>query len=140
MHSPISTGVSFGILFAVVGASFAYVGSNPFHLAPDVGVSVSRVTPRIADALGLAEVKGLLITDVEQGSPADRAGLQPVKIEERNGQQVAVSWDVITAIDGKAVNDEVDVQLILASKQVGDSARFTIIRINTTINVNVVLQ
>ena len=140
MHSPISTGISFGILFVVVGASFAYVAGNPFHLASPVGITVAHVTPRIADALGLADAKGLLITAVKGGSPAERAGLHPVQVQDVNGRQVATSWDIIVAINGKDVNTEDDVHLALATKQAGETVRFTIIRNSATINVNVVLQ
>ncbi|MEO9294577.1 MAG: PDZ domain-containing protein [Nitrososphaera sp.] len=140
MHSPTSSGIAFGVLFAVVGASFAYVGSNPFHMAGPVGISVNHVTPRIADALGLAEAKGLLITAVKEGSPADRAGLHAVQVQTVNGREVATSWDVIVAIDGKAVNNEEDVQLALVAKQAGDSVRFSVIRNGETINVNVTLD
>ena len=140
MHSPTSTGVAFGILFAVVGASFAYISGNPFHMAGPVGIEVKKVSPRIAEVLGLAEARGLVIVGVKEGSPADRAGLHAVQVQNVNGREVATSWDVITAIDGRAVNNEDDVQLILSTKQVGETVKFTVIRNNATINANVVLE
>lgn len=140
MHSAVSTAVSFVILFGVVGYSFAYVSGNPVQLPPQVGIDVVPVDPEIAGILGMQEARGLLITEVAPGSPADRAGLQAVRVETRGGQQVVVSWDVIVEMDGTPVNSEPDVQAILEGKSTGDAIRFTIIRNNATVNANVVLQ
>jgi serine protease Do len=42
-----------------------------------LGVSVDRLTPGIAHQLGLpAETTGIVITDIEPGSPAEDVGLQ----------------------------------------------------------------
>lgn len=140
MHSPVSTGVSFAILAAVVGLSFAYVSSNPVRLPHEIGVSVAKVTPEIAQALGLQEARGLLVAEVARGSPADKAGLHPVKVVTRNGQEVPESWDVIVAMDGTPVNDDNDVQKALAGKTAGQSVTFTVIRNNATINLNLILE
>ncbi|MDF1587126.1 DegQ family serine endoprotease [Marinimicrococcus flavescens] len=40
-----------------------------------LGVSIQEVTPDIAEGLGLEEAAGALISKVEPGSPADKAGL-----------------------------------------------------------------
>ncbi len=140
MHTAVSTSLSFALLFGVVGYSFAYVSGNPVQLPPAVGIDVLRVDAQVAEILGMNEARGLLIVGVAPGSPADRAGLQPVRVELRDGQQVPVSWDVIIEMDGTRVNNEQDVQAILDSKSAGDTIRFTILRNNTTVNINVLLQ
>jgi S1-C subfamily serine protease len=140
VHSPVSTGVSFAILAAVVGLSFAYISSNPVRLPHEIGVSVIRVTPEIAQVLRLQEAKGLLVADVARGSPADKAGLHAVKVVTRNGQQVPESWDVIVAMNGVPINNEDDVQKVLAGKAAGQNITFTIIRNNVTLNLNLILE
>lgn len=140
MHTAASTAVSFVILFGVVGYSFVYVSGNPAQLPPQVGINVVPVSQDIADALGMKEARGLLVVDVVPGSPADKAGLEPVQVVVRNGQQVPVKWDVITAIDGTAVNTEQDVQAALEDKHAGDSLRITVLRNNNTVNLNLVLE
>jgi serine protease Do len=140
VHTAVSTTLSFAILFGVVGYSFAYVSDNPVELPPAVGIDVFQVTPQLAQGLGMSEARGLLITAVASGSPADRAGLQAIRLETRDGQQVPVSWDVIIEMDGNRVDNERDVQAVLQEKRAGDTIRFTILRNNTTININVVLQ
>jgi len=140
VHTAASTAVSFAILFGVVGYSFVYVSGNPVQLPPAVGIDVVPVNPEIAEILGMQEARGLLITEVAPGSPADRAGLQAVRVELRGGQQVPVSWDVVIAIDDRAVNNEEDVQAALEGKQAGDSMRVTVLRNNNTMNFNLVLE
>lgn len=41
-----------------------------------LGVSIQEVTPDIAEGLGLEEARGALVSKVEPGSPADKAGLR----------------------------------------------------------------
>jgi serine protease Do len=54
-------------------------------------VTVQGLTSDLASGLGLTDVKGALVSDVERGGPAAAAGLQ--------------RGDVITAINGEAVAD-----------------------------------
>jgi S1-C subfamily serine protease len=62
----------------------------------NLGVEVQDITPRIAQALGLKDVTGAVVTRVNAGSPADGAGLQ--------------TGDVLTAVDGKPVRGAQDVR------------------------------
>lgn len=69
------------------------VGFAPPHANPrsstSFGLTVQPLTPEVADQFSLGEKQGLLITDVEEGSPAARAGLQPgVVITEVDGRKV----------------------------------------------------
>ncbi|WP_036139652.1 Do family serine endopeptidase [Luteibacter sp. 9135] len=62
----------------------------------NLGVEVQDITPRIAQALGLKDTTGAVVTRVDTGSPAEGAGLQ--------------TGDVLTAVDGKAVRSSQDVR------------------------------
>jgi len=66
-----------------------------------IGVNIQDITPALADSFGLANRKGALIADVQPGSPAAKAGLK--------------SGDVITAIDGHAVEDASKVGLTIST-------------------------
>jgi serine protease Do len=80
-----------------------------------LGVHIQEVTPEIAENLGLKSgTKGALVSKVEKGSPADKAGL--------------TAGDVITAVDGKAIAGVRDLPRIIASVKEGDSARLTVWR------------
>ena len=62
----------------------------------NLGVEVQDITPRIAQALRLKDSNGAVVTRINEGSPADGAGLQ--------------TGDVLTAIDGKPVRSAQDVR------------------------------
>jgi serine protease Do len=79
-----------------------------------LGVVVQTVTSDLAAGLGLAETKGVIVSSVQQGSAADRAGL-------RQG-------DVITALNGAAINDSNSLRNSIASTQPGTEVTLTILR------------
>jgi S1-C subfamily serine protease len=45
---------------------------------PELGVRVQRITPETARRLGLNSTKGVLIVEVQPGSPADLMGSNPL--------------------------------------------------------------
>jgi serine protease Do len=81
---------------------------------PYLGIDVYTIDQTIANYYGLAVDQGVLITDVATGSPADNAGLQP--------------GDVITAIDGKAQNDDAAMMDYVNSLKVGQKIEITYYR------------
>lgn len=146
MHSAVSTGVSFGILFAVVGLSFAYVSGDPVRIEeerrPWVGVErIASVNAAIAEEMGLQEARGILIVTVAEDSPADKAGLRHGdRIVEIEGQPTRIGGDVIISIDDRQVDSKEEAEAVLAGKGIGDSVRFTVIRDGSTRDFNVVLE
>jgi serine protease DegQ len=54
-----------------------------------VGIRPGRITPQVAEQLGLQRSEGVLVLDVVEGGPADNAGLQP--------------GDVVTSVNGETV-------------------------------------
>ena len=56
-----------------------------------LGIGVQNITPDIAQALGLKDATGVVVTQVEAGSPAENAGIQ--------------KGDVIHEVDRKPVKD-----------------------------------
>ena len=79
-----------------------------------MGVILAPMTPDIADGFGLASVDGVLIQQVQPGSPAERAGIK------RN--------DVIVEFDGVAVNDMRKLQLKVADTPTGRSTPMVVLR------------
>ena len=95
-----------------------------------LGISAQPMVPEIAKSMGLPESQtGVLIQQVESGSPADQAGLQggykPVTI---NGQRILVGGDVITAIDGQTVTTMSDLRAFLSTAQAGQEVTLDILR------------
>lgn len=78
------------------------------------GLYLSRVTPRIARALGMEEAQGVIVRDLDEESPAEAAGFEP--------------YDVIVAANGESVDSQQDLIAILYDFRPGDTLRFTVLR------------
>jgi len=85
-----------------------------------IGVSTQQLTKQLAEYFGVGE--GLLITSVNENSPASKAGLK--------------AGDVITAIDGEKVASPGDVTRALSRKEDG-AVTLTIIRNRQTQSITV---
>ncbi|HRP34277.1 MAG TPA: trypsin-like peptidase domain-containing protein [Gammaproteobacteria bacterium] len=57
-----------------------------------LGVTTQTLTPDQAHALGLAEPYGIILTTVQPGSPADRAGLRPSDVITHVNDEPVVVW------------------------------------------------
>jgi serine protease Do len=90
-----------------------------------LGVLIQKVTPEIADSLGLPDAKGALVADVMDDGPAKDAG---VKV-----------GDVIVEFDGHAVKDSTELPLLVARTNVGKTAKLKLIRNKETETVTVTI-
>ena len=72
------------------------------------------VTSDLASSLGLKQVRGVLVSGVTPGGPADKAGLR--------------TSDVITAIDGHPVDDPNDLRNRVAGDTPNSQVKLSIIR------------
>jgi serine protease Do len=129
-----STGESAGVGFAIPSNTLKKVVpaliSSGVYQHPWLGISGTDVTPEIADALGLSEAKGFLVTDITSESPADKAGIRGgYKIDNINGREIALGGDIIVAIDNNTVRKIDDILSYLErEKTVGDQVRLTVLR------------
>jgi serine protease Do len=92
---------------------------------PWVGISITTVNDFIASLYNLSINKGVLITSVVQGSPADKAGLK--------------QGDIITAVDGQEVDDTGSLLNIISASQAGQKVEITYRRGNSEATVAVTL-
>jgi len=79
-----------------------------------LGVAITDVTKDVAESLGLAKSQGVLISSVETGGPADKAGLQP--------------GDIVVKFNGVAVNKGSDLRRMIGSSKPGTRATVTVWR------------
>lgn len=117
-------------------------GVSSHYNHPYLGVSGTDMTPSIAQAMGLDQnQRGALVIDVTPNGPAAAAGLQPsTKPATIDGQTATVGGDVITAIDGHAVQSFDDIVAYLASStNVNQTVTLTVLRDGKTQNVQVTL-
>jgi serine protease Do len=79
-----------------------------------LGVLIQKVTPEIADSLGMDKGRGALVANVSKDGPAEKAG---VKV-----------GDVITEFDGKEIKDSGDLPIIVARTPVDRRVRMKVLR------------
>ena len=79
-----------------------------------VGVYIQELTQELADSFGLGTPQGALVTKIEKGSPAEKAGL-------REG-------DIITKLGDKKVTSSVSLPMLVSAMRPGDKAELTVIR------------
>ena len=89
-----------------------------------LGVQIQDVTPDVAEAMGLAEALGALVTDVPEG-PAKASGI--------------LSGDVITLFDGQSVSDVGDLTRRVADAPVGEAVPVIVLRDGQTETLQVTL-
>jgi len=89
-----------------------------------MGVSARVLTPAMAEALRLPVNEGLLIERVSPGGPAERAGLKGGERQAILGMsRIVLGGDVVTAIDGRPINGQMDLNLALNRKRPGDTVK-----------------
>jgi len=80
-----------------------------------LGITGETLTPELAEALAMPrDQKGVIVTNLPKDGPAAKAGL--------------ARSDVITAIDGKAVNTMQDLRFIIAAKAPGSEVEVRLLR------------
>jgi len=79
-----------------------------------LGVLIQKVTPEIAESLGLESPRGALVASVSKDGPAEQAG---VKV-----------GDVIIEFDGKEIKDSNELPIVVARTPVGKKVRLKVLR------------
>jgi serine protease Do len=79
-----------------------------------IGVLVQPLTRKLAEAFGIKEESGALVSEVFEDSPARKAGVE-------NG-------DVIIEVDGKPVTDSRQLRLVISSMKPGTIAKVGVVR------------
>ncbi|MFL6244652.1 MAG: S1C family serine protease [Thermoanaerobaculia bacterium] len=85
-------------------------GGKRAHL----GVSLVDLTDQLREHFGTPKDAGILVGSVEDGSPADKSGIQ--------------TGDIIIGVDGKDVESSSDLRRALREKKEGDTVRIEVMR------------
>ena len=89
-----------------------------------LGIEARVLTPAVAEALRLPVSEGLLIERVNPGGPAERAGLRGGDRQAILGlRRILLGGDVVTAIDGRPITGQMDLNLALNRKRPGDAVK-----------------
>ncbi|WP_242604187.1 Do family serine endopeptidase [Legionella beliardensis] len=120
-----------------VGIGFAI----PINMAKDVvmqllkfgsihrglmGIFVQHLTPELAQAMGYNEdFQGALVSQVNEGSPAEKAGLKP--------------GDIITQINNTKITQATQVKTTISLLRVGSDAKINVLRDGKEMTLNAVV-
>jgi S1-C subfamily serine protease len=107
-----------------------------------LGLSGTAVTPPIAQNMSLApNTKGFLVTEIVADGPADKAGIRGgYKINNIDGNEVALGGDIIVRMDNMTVTNPENISTYLSNeKEAGDTVQLGIIREGRSNQVNMTL-
>ena len=83
------------------------------------GMQVQPITPYVAQRLGLADAKGLIVSGVDPAGPAAKAGVKVGdRLREVNGRAIVTVDDAQRGIYGAAVGDKLALALERGGKRV----------------------
>jgi serine protease Do len=91
-----------------------------------LGVYIQNVTPEIAQAMNLSSPQGVIVSKVQENSPAQKAGLKPE--------------DIIQQFNGKDVTSSVELSTWVASTSPGTTVTLKILRNDKPMDVKVKLE
>jgi len=79
-----------------------------------IGVQIAPVTKDVAESIGLGKAQGVLVRGVEEGSPAEKAGLE--------------AGDIVTRFDGKPIEKPADLPRAVGNTKPGSKVGITVFR------------
>lgn len=87
-------------------------GDSPLMRRGYLGVGLTDLTPELRAHFGVPEGEGVMISSVESGSPAEKAGIKVGDIlTSVDGQQIEASWDVRSKVRRLEDGQQVPVEL-----------------------------
>jgi serine protease Do len=128
-------------IFSRGGGNIGIGFASPINIAKDLlpdleshgrvtrgwlGVLIQKVTPEIAESLGVTDTSGALVAEVVKDGPARQAGIQV--------------GDVIVEYDGNPVKDSVDLPLLVARTPVGKVVKVRVTRGQSEKSIDVKVQ
>ncbi|MDB5044353.1 MAG: serine protease [Deinococcus sp.] len=117
--------------------------------APVIGIGIGGTLAALTDLsesdfaeanrvleLDLGATPGAFFTSVSAGSPAAKAGLQPLQYNEEGKR---VRGDIVTAVNGKRIINFLEFQFAVRSYAPGDTVTLSVLRGGKAIEVKLVL-
>ena len=106
-------GLGFAIPSNIVRNVYEQIRAQGHVHRGQIGVYLRTITPELVEGLNLPVRRGVLLEDVNPGSPADKAGLKP--------------GDVVTSVGGKPVDNVREFALDLYAYKIGQNAEIGVL-------------
>ena len=125
--------ISFAIPINVVKEVVPQLVQQGRVMRPWLGVSGKVIGKEVQDLLKLPLVDGFLVETIEPGSPAAKAGLHEGELLIAiSGEEFLFGGDIITAANGKELDDTEKFAQFVRTLKVGDTVRLTLYHDGTT--------
>lgn len=118
-------GIGFAIPIKMASHIMNMLIEKGYVLRGYLGVGIQPVSEEMVQYLGLKETYGALISSVEKGLPADKAGIK--------------AEDVVLEMDGRRVKNHTDFRLRIAEQAPGDRVKLKVFRDGKTLDITVEL-
>lgn len=112
-----NVGIGFAIPINMAKASMQQILQHGKVKRGQIGISIQDITPDLRKAFDLKNgQRGILVSSVSTGSPAEKAGLK--------------EGDIIIAVDDKSTHSTGQLRSRIGAKSIGDKVQITVIREN----------
>lgn len=118
-----SQGLGFAIPSSVVSYVFHELRTKGHVQRSMVGATIQDITPDMAAGLRLARQRGVIVSDVDPGGPAEKAGL---KVQ-----------DVLLTINAQPVESVAMTQLVISTQAPGTVLKFEVLRGGKQVDLNI---
>ena len=121
-----NAGIGFAIPSSIVTKVMNDLISKGYVVRSFLGIYMQDINEDLYETMGLESRKGTIVSDIVEGSPAEKSGLE--------------SGDVIVAFEGKEITNGAALKNLVSSASPGQKITLTISREGKVQDINVVLE
>tara|TARA_X000000368_G_scaffold409572_1_gene391704 strand:+ start:4798 stop:6189 length:1392 start_codon:yes stop_codon:yes gene_type:complete len=121
-----NAGIGFAIPSSIVTKVMSDLISKGYVVRSFLGIYMQDINEDLYDTMDLQSRKGTIVSDIVEGSPADKSGLE--------------SGDVITNFEGKEITNGAELKNLVSSASPGSEITLTIMRDGKTEDIAVILE
>ncbi len=121
-----NAGIGFAIPSSIVTKVMSDLISKGYVVRSFLGIYMQDINEDFYDTMELKSRKGTIVSDIVEGSPADKSGLE--------------SGDVITNFEGKEITNGAELKNLVSSASPGSEITLTILRDGKSKDVSVILE
>ena len=119
-----NVGIGFAIPARMASNSVEQIVEHGSVKRGQLGVVIQDLTGELAQAFGIdGDQRGVVVAEVQKGSSAERAGVQP--------------GDIVISVDGRQTDSAAQLRNEIGGRRIGDSVRLTLLRDGSSKSVTV---